>query len=178
MNIARDIFPGRIPDGYVPNVWTLKDSGLSEDEISQVWEKAKGLPSFWAQELPYVENVRSMWDFLNLRSDGSLVYYITSRVPTYVGPSVMVQTQGWLYIHGLLRFNTAVLPVVHNHPSGTPPKSLIVEALDIDAMIDDYLPTVMSLGEKGWLLDRPWNREGRSSKIQVVKTLQEFLEKF
>jgi 5' nucleotidase, deoxy (Pyrimidine), cytosolic type C protein (NT5C) len=175
-NIAYDMFPGKIAEDYVPTRWDWSDSGLTPEDINAVWENLKDVENFWMHEEPYHENVSAMQRFLNTMPESN-VYYITSRIPTRKGQSVLTQTQNWLDSWHLLRRNTSVLVVAHNSqdPTLTPPKNLLVEALGIDELIDDYLPTVRSIGMRGVLLDRPWNREHRPISMSVVSSLNEFL---
>jgi hypothetical protein len=163
------------------------DSGvLTKTEESFVWEQIKKHENFWLGTRPYVENVNALSGFLarvNFAEEPVSVFYITSRIPTE-GMSVLKQTRLWLDMFNLHRNNTSILPVFHsNNSGGLPPKRAIVESLGLDAMIDDYAPTVESLGSSGWLLDRPWNRDAQNARsyenpIQVVTSLEEFLAKF
>jgi hypothetical protein len=174
-------------DEWQPHLWSFVDCGvLTKEQDELVWQEIMRRDDFWLGMRPYIENVNALEGFLSRIQYASVpvsIFYITSRV-TSSGMSVLKQTRLWLESFQLHRYNTAILPVVHsNNSGGLPPKKALVDILGLDAMIDDYAPTVVSLGEKGWLLDRPWNRAEQnsrtfSSQLQVVNSLEEFLDKF
>lgn len=176
-----------LAEDFEPHTWSWVDSGVvTKEQENRAWEHIKAQEDFWLAMKPYAENVKALEMFLNRVNFAAMpvsIFYITSRVPT-AGMSVLKQTRLWLEAFQLHRYYTAIFPVVHsNNSGGLPPKLAIVEALGLNAMIDDYLPTVKSLGRKGWLLDRPWNRADRESwdwevPLQVVSSLEEFLSKF
>src|SRR5690348_1293532 len=154
--IVNKLYPGCLPDDFVPQQWSWSKSGLVTDEQqNEAWEELKHTPNFWTTLSPYPENIRLLRSFL-IKCNTSMIYYVTSRVPT-VGDNILAQTTHWLKEQGLTFSHTSVLPVVHKNPlGGLPPKLAVVEALGIDVFLDDYLPTVISLGDKGRLLNRPW----------------------
>jgi 5' nucleotidase, deoxy (Pyrimidine), cytosolic type C protein (NT5C) len=190
---VNSMFSGRLylADDWEPHTWSWTDSGiLTKEQEDLVWKHIIASDDFWMKMSPYDENVEALYHFLNKANFSNVpvsVFYITSRAVT-TGTSVLKQTRLWLEQFQLHRYNTAILPVVHgNNSGGLPPKRALVEILGLDAMIDDYGPTVRDLGVKGWLLDRPWNRDrsfieiaaaGKVGGLQVVDSLEEFLRKF
>lgn len=172
--IINDLYPGRIPLDYVPTKWNWYETGvMSKEEYDHAWRVLNQTENFWLKLPPYVEAVEALCNFLSDHRDVS-VFYITSRAVS-AGLPVLCQTQNWLAAYHLMRSNTSVLPV-----SSSRHKRALVEALDICAHVDDYLPTITSLGYKGWLLDQPWNSENRDYEAvageQIVKSLKEFLD--
>lgn len=169
--IIDELWPGRLSSDFVQSSWNWEDcTDLTKAEISQVWDRLKGLAYFW-QALPgYNDNVEAMREFLDETRDVDVIY-LTSRMDTG-GRSALRQTEEWLWKHGISRPNTIVVPV-----SGADKKRAFVELFEIKAIIDDYLPTVVSMGSitEAYLLDRPWNQSDRVGEIKVVGSLGEFL---
>lgn len=158
IEIAEELFPGRVPTGYVPTDWYFSDVFAKED-LTAVFEHIKTVWNFWERSPSYVENVRSLTQFLTTHSESD-VYFVTSRALS-AGLSVKKQTEDWLYYeikkYGI-GYSPTVVPV-ENHKY----KPDVMRAVGIQYSIDDYGPTVEACnsvsGHQAFLLDRPWNRD-------------------
>lgn len=176
---VNELYPGRLLDDFVPKKWSWTEAGvISAEEENRVWEHIKATPNFWLRVRPYPDNVEALAKFLSSHPQIT-VYYITSRVET-AGLSLLAQINNWLETFHLRRSHTSVVHVVHgNNSGGLPNKLAVVDALGVHAHIDDYLPTVESLGSKGWLLDRPWNQERsysyETAHMKLAMNLEDFL---
>jgi hypothetical protein len=158
-----------------PSTWNWSDI-ISKDEWDAIWDEINSNPRYWADIPPYEENVNSLIHFMDTTNDNVLIYYITSRKPTG-GVSVELQTWDWLNKHLLWFDYRTTLLVVHTAAE----KVNLVRALNINGIIDDYVPTVESCRKycKSYLLNQPWNQSARQGyDINTVNTLQEFLDEF
>jgi uncharacterized HAD superfamily protein len=158
-----------------PSTWNWSDI-ISKDEWDAIWNEINSDPNYWANIPPYEDSVNDLIQFMTKRTDDPLLFYITSRKPTG-GISVESQTYDWLKRYLLLFDYQTTLLVVHTAAE----KVNLVRALNIDGIIDDYVPTVEACRKycKACLLNRPWNQSAKQGyDINTVNTLQDFLNEF
>lgn len=168
---ANTIWPGKLPTDYQPTSWNW-DEVFTKADFSHVWEVLEKKPNWWLSMHPYAENVRAI-ALHRIRHPEDEIFYVTARHQV-AGMPTMHQTQTWLQQCGIGGLGTSV--IVDN--SGN--KSAIFNALGCDANIDDKLEAVIEHDRNttgAFLLDRPWNRDGRPSSIIVVSNLDEFFRK-
>ena len=150
---ANSIWPGKIPQGYVPDTWDY-DGVLTKEEWAQVWTKIKATPYFWVN-LPALPGALQLLNGLTKEDEP---YFITARAKT-IGDSPLAQSSFWLHIQHLWpRFGfSTVIPV-----ADAKHKKDLFRGLGLKYMLDDYAPTVKELNEiegvKAFLLDAPYNR--------------------
>lgn len=168
--VAREVYgKDKIPRGYVPSDWDWSDV-LTKKEIGEVWKVTHEKENFWVKLDPFVNNVLPLQRFLNERLAD--VWYITARAETK-GHSVAEQTQLWLEDYSLLFESRGVITVAK--PKN---KRAMLEAMGLDAFIDDHGPTVEGLQDLDGcyvaLLDRPWNQDAKV--LHRVESVEEFLK--
>lgn len=158
IDISKKLFPGRIPNGYIPTDWNYSDV-FSKEDLSAVFEKIKNTKDFWLYSLTYPENVAALSRFLS-KENSFDIYFVTSRAPA-AGRTVASQTRIWLELSaGIHRSGSfvSIIPVANSKY-----KADIMQAIGIEYSIDDHGPTVEQCnsvsGHRAFLLDRPWNRE-------------------
>jgi len=166
-------FPQKeVPYDFEPTTWEYTDV-LTADEFPLVWQRTIRTPRLWENMLPYAENVEALAGFISREHNNFDIYYITSRVDT-PGDSAFSQTSRWLMDHDLLWYNTSLL-VVKKADQKIP----IIRGLEIEASVDDHLPTVIAAskvpGHKAFVYSRPWNKQGRPDGLNTVSNLQEYL---
>lgn len=122
---------------------------------------------FWYRlpALPETETVlRNLQDLVNY--DEIDLYFITHRS----GVQSKRASEMWLYDKGIVSPTVLV----------TDDKVPVLKGLKIEWYIDDRLETIQDANQAGltgmYLLDRPWNREGRADGTQVAYTIQEALQ--
>ena len=137
-------------------------------------EQIRQNPKFWELLAPITGAGTVLKRLNRLSQDGDIdCYFITNRM----GVNAKTQTEWWLYRHG---FN---LPTVLLTADKVP----IIRSLGLSVYLDDRLPTMLELiqtAEKEkwatetqfYLIDAPWNREGRVAGLRVVTTAQQALE--
>lgn len=169
--VAEKLYPGRIPKDHIQRCWNFSDTGLTPGEVDSVWRAVMHTSNFWLNLPPYEDNVAALAHLMNTRWTDIEIVYLTSRVPT-LGLSVAQQSDLWLGRHRLMRPGCCVIVKPANWP-----KAAIYSILDVPLSIDDYLGNVNQTvpGHQAFLLDRPWNREGRNPETPVVASLDEFL---
>jgi hypothetical protein len=117
--------------------------------------------------LPELPEAQEVLDALNWLVDADVIdlYFITTRA----GVRAKQQTEMWLYDRGIM---TPTVLVTGN-------KVPVIEGLGLQFYLDDRLETITQASEAGlrgvYLLDRPWNREGRPAGLSVALTAQEAL---
>lgn len=129
--------------------------------------------TFWAKLSP-VEGAGEVVRKLNFLSRGGVdVYYISNRM----GINAKLQSELALYELG------ADYPTVLLTSSKVP----IIKSLGLTFYIDDKLETLLEImrisGKEKWntteshffLLDAPYNREGRTSDLKVVSSIRDAL---
>jgi hypothetical protein len=168
---VNDVWPGKLPINYQPQDWDWSDA-MTEDEISRVWKIIKNKSNWWLSVPPDLGNVHAL-ALHRIRHPNDEIFYVTARVSTK-GMPPMHQAQVWLKECGISGLGTSVIV---DHSSN---KSAIFNSLECNANVDDKLEAVIDHDRKtngAFLLDRPWNREGRPVGISVVSSLEEFFRK-
>mgnify|MGYP001570169326 CR=1 FL=1 len=156
--IASKLFPGKIPEGYIPTDWYYSDI-FSKEDLSAVFNEISKTQNFWLYSVPYPENVSTLNSFLEKTNEHD-IYFVTSRAPA-AGLTVANQTRLWLEmaagIHRSGNF-TSIIPVASSKY-----KADVMRAAGIQYSLDDHGPTVEECnqveGHQAFLLDRPWNRD-------------------
>lgn len=159
-----------LPDGWenddtFPPVWHYEElCGFSKKVQLAAKDYIAHSDSFWLS-LPSFEDASMLLRQLN-RSDHELLF-ITNRF----GVGCKHQTDVWLYDKCGIDFPTVIITGADKLP--------LLSALAPDFYIDDKLETVTQAHKAGlkgvYLLDRPWNRQGRSDELSVVATVEEAL---
>lgn len=149
--------------------WDFKP-WFTKEQVDAVWElDIKPTENFWAKlmPLPGVGTLKSVGQQAEL-------FFITSRVPT-VGMSARGQTCAWLRNWFYLTFPTVI---VVDSPSQ---KVSIAKALELGAVIDDKIETVVQMHEAGirtYCKLTPYNSSKPFSEgVLLAETLDEFLER-
>lgn len=171
VSILRNNLGVRIPSDYVPNDWGWKE--VSPDLQKKAWDIIDTIPNFW-ESLKPTSDIVDMAEFFHEYVDKKYeCYFITARKDG-VGRGPREQSERWLRENLINPKQTInVLPVRNGLD-----KAEIIYAMHLDYSIDDHMPTVVNnkaIKEHGaYLLDKPWNRDGRSYSLKTVKTLKEF----
>lgn len=158
----------RFKEGFEPNEWDF----ISKEDQNWLWRTVEQTSDFWIHIPPYMDNVLALRKFLSQES-GHEVYFLTSRAAGKI--PVAIQTDIWLDLHGIKKHNNYAGVVVVPKSDR---KAAVVEAMKIDASVDDYGPTVEMLSKikhhKAFLMDRPWNRD-KDYGVRV-HSMADFLE--
>lgn len=167
VQIANELWPGKIPLDYFPRDWDYSDV-LSKEEWDEIWQNVAKIPDFWLRQQPIEPNVRALQSFL--AEDRHQVFYITSRHDT--GTPAYQQTAQWLIHHDLYLMPARL--VVTKKPSE---KKQVVQEHNIEMGIDDLPSTVADMNLMSWhhcfLLDAPYNQTTNQARVH---SLQEFLD--
>lgn len=150
---GRDVFPARPFD--IP-CWSYPEHyGYTKKEVSAAWEAIKASRNFWVNLMGYPAT-EGFLDFLDSIDKDNDVYFVTSRV----GVNVKVQTETWLYEHGMNRPTVLI----------SSEKGLCANALKMDYYIDDKNENcdqvVEVSGADCFMLAQPWN-EARFGCIRI-----------
>lgn len=169
-SVINGLWPGRIPEGYVPDDWTWTSAGITKHDWDAIWNTIAQMEDFWLLAEHYPDNVAALRDYLETNRVNE-VFYVTSMMPS-AGMPAYKQTQYWLEDRGLVTNCTKVIVV----PKGVT-KQEIYRVLGIQASVDDYWENVVDLpaGHFAALLDRPWNKSLQAG-YYVVPNLSTFLK--
>lgn len=143
-----------------------KEYGYSEAARKQAIEVVRESGDFW-YHLPELDETQLVLDTLNymVHADEIDLYFITTRG----GIRAKQQTEMWLIDRGIM---TPTVIISDN-------KVPVLQGLKLDFYIDDRLQTVEDAHKAGCpgvhLLDRPWNRVGRSGDLRVAYSVAEAL---
>jgi 5'(3')-deoxyribonucleotidase len=156
VTIANQLWPGRLPIGYVPSDWNYSDV-FSKDDWKRVWEEIVKTPNFWFNA-NCLSGATDLVDFLISAYPPAEVVFITQRMDTG-GISAKEQTRNWLISRVLFSDAYDKLYTVKDAAE----KAKILEDNRIQYYLDDYAPTIDGLQKthpyiKAYLLDAPWNR--------------------
>lgn len=170
----------KIPEGAFPTNWNWSNLGVDSYIMKQAWSLIDNdLPHFWEALQPHTEDMNYMVDFFNRNADKTCeIYFITSRNNPPKGDFVRVQSERWLRKYlGNPKQTINVIPV--NHAMN---KINVIDALGLDASIDDYLPTIInarSIRERhhAYLLAKPWNADREFYSVESVNSIKEFFER-
>ncbi len=172
---GRDILPEGWRDqleagGDFPTVWDWEAAaGYTPEEATKVWKKISSSKTFWKGLAPYAETRMTLKRIDALSKDNEVIF-LTHRS----GNQVKRQTEMWLYDQGI-KYPTVIL-------SGD--KAPMLNELKADFFIDDKLDTMnqvyMSFIETSgfYLLDRPYNQDGRVEGMRVATSVNEALTRF
>jgi hypothetical protein len=162
-----------IPSNFQPNDWSWSNAGVTPEIMDKAWDYIDSTPCFWETLKPYPD-ITDMAAFFHEYADRKYeIYFITARKDG-VGRGTREQSERWLREYMINPKQTInVLPV----KSGLD-KAEIIYAMHLDYSIDDHAPTVTHnksiKDHKAFLLDRPWNQDGKFYNLKIVKTLKEF----
>lgn len=166
-----------LPENYRPSDWSWLSSNISAGTMKEAWRIIDQTEDFWMKLQPIYPNIENMKKFFLKHADKDFdIYFITARNEG-AGRSVKTQSESWLRYH--LNDPDAVVTVLPTN-SGMH-KVDILYALDIDFSIDDHSPTVTNAKStikkhKAYLLDQPWNQDGKFYGVNTVKSLQDFFD--
>ena len=133
---------------------------FSKAQVDKVWETIHTTKNFWSTLAPIEPSV-----LLDDVEDLHTPIFITSRVPVAGILSVEQQTQGWL---NMIKFVTWPTVLVVPHWSQ---KRALIEALRLDAYIDDKPDTVRHLLDAGlncYIYDQPYNRHVEAPRVKSI----------
>ena len=132
----------------------------------EIWNIIENDPWWWANLSALVDN-RSFETINNFQLLNQVVFCTNRR-----GPKVQLQTKYWLANNGIV--NPAVVV--------TKRKGEVAKALDIDYSLDDQVHNANCIHWmadmrpcRSYLLDQPYNKEGRIKGVRVVRNVTEFL---
>ena len=169
-DVINSVWLGRIPVGQeYPPEWDLKSLGLSQAELGVVWAKVRATRNWWLSLPAFVHNVSAVWRH-RLRYPEDEIFYVTARNTPTLGLPIMHQSQRWLEMCGIGGVGTSVIV------AGETPKVDIYDVIGVDYAVDDDLDVVEAGPHVTYLLDRKWNRIGRSPGLDVVTSLDNFFQ--
>lgn len=154
------------PKDFTFSKWEWPALYMTKAEEDATWSWIKEHPKFWRDLGKLVDS--AVFSRINSLPPEHDVYFITHR-PTTVG--VKVFTEDWLEAMGIA--NPTVLL--------TGEKGLVVNALDIQAFIDDKPANLLKIRQEVeddcrlFLLNSPWNQEDKF--FSRIKFVHEFLDR-
>jgi hypothetical protein len=156
-------------DPTFPNQWEWPQGyGYTNEQVLDTWKVVNSSQTFW-EDLEPLPGTRGVLHCLSdiTKHGGHEVYFLTFRT----GTMCKRQTERWLEYNGM-EFPTVIVCSA---------KGGIMKALEIDAAIDDHLPTAnaiakYSMAKRMYLKEASYNREGREPNLLVVKCVREMLE--
>lgn len=164
------VFP-KMSDEWPTSWYWDRDAGVTREQEEETWKKdIIQTRNFWQKLEPH-EGAKPALKYLNqMASRGDQLYFITHRM----GDSVKLQTERWLYNHGI-NYPTVIV---------TGQKLPFLRALGVNFFIDDKPSTVIEVGEAAmaekwenfnlFLFDRPYNRNGAyPNNVQRARTVLE-----
>lgn len=166
-----------LPLDFHPTDWGWGNANLFPDTMKKAWAIIDNTENFWESLTP-TEDIITMANFFHEHAERDCdIYFITARKEGE-GRSARHQSERWLreYMGGPKQAIN-VLPT----NSGMH-KAAILEAMGITVSIDDHVPTVCNAktlrpNHRSYLLDKPWNQDGKSYELKIVQSLREFFEK-
>jgi hypothetical protein len=143
--------------------WSLEDFGLTYKQVRQVWSVVDNSWFWWMDRVQSLVNREQIQELDNLMTKNES-WFVTNR---YGGkPNVQYQTQLWLKQRGF--YNPNVIT--------TNDKGKLASALRITHSIDDKTENSNSICGKSYLLDRAYNRHDRKPRLNIIKSVNEFIE--
>lgn len=173
ISVLRNELHINLPKDFHPNNWAWTNANLAPDSMDKAWAIIDATPCFW-ESLKPTSDIVDMAEFFHKYADTKYeIYFITARKDG-VGRGTREQSERWLRENLINPKQTiTVLPV----KSGLD-KAEIIYALSLDYSIDDHAPTVTNnktiKGHKAFLLDKPWNQDGKFYNLKILKSLREF----
>lgn len=154
---------------WVPEIWDWDIRDYGPDIVKKGWAEVAASDKFWLTLKP-MPGAYEAGRQLNLLSKSHQVFYLTSRM----GLGVQRQTQKWLYNN--LGIDYPAVIVVSKWEA----KRNLLDNLGADFFVDDKLETMQDwythlyTNRKPvanyFLIDAPYNREGRTVKGMKVAT--------
>lgn len=175
-DILRNNLEVDMPADYQPTDWNWLSAGLPKGAMNKAWNIIDNTKDFWLQLKPLQPNVAELREFFELEAGKNFdIYFITARKDGRAGRSVKTQSEEWL----TYQLNYPVHEVTVLPTNSGMDKVDVLHALDIDFSIDDHMPTIVNAKSafkkhKAYLLDQPWNQDGKFYNVNVVKSLSEF----
>ena len=161
--------------GFLKAPWTTMEQpewdfqGLTGEQTGKIWQRIAHSFTWWT-ELPVMPDVTpAVIDQINQMPCEKI--FTTHRSGGL--PNPQYQTVRWLEMIGF------------KHPSvvTSKRKGEVARALDVTHSIDDKVENANcthwisdALPTKSFLVDRPYNQQGRAKRVIVVKTIKEFLD--
>jgi hypothetical protein len=167
-DVVNELWPGRIVPHAQPSDWDMTSLGLTQSEIGQTWNKIKTIRNWWYGLPAYTDSVSAVFRH-RLKHPEDEIFYVTARTTETEGMPIMHQSQRWLEMCGISGLGTAVIVA--------PPdakKIDIYEEIGVDYALDDALHIAHEGSHIIYLLERPWNENGRSKGLDVVGSVDEF----
>jgi 5'(3')-deoxyribonucleotidase len=166
-----------LPADYQATDWMWTEADLPKNAMNKAWDIIDATPHFWEMLNPLMPNIITMAEYFNEHAGKDRdIFFITARKDGF-GSSTKAQSERWLYQYlGQPKSAITVLPV----KSGLD-KAEVIYALQLTHSIDDHTPTIcnnnsLKNGHKAYLLDQPWNQDGKSYGLKIVHSLNEFFE--
>jgi hypothetical protein len=166
-----------LPDDFHPSDWNWGNANLPSDGMARAWAIIDATENFWESLTP-TEDILTMATFFHEHADNDCdIYFITAREDS-AGRSVRKQSENWLREYlGHPKQTINVLP----SKSGMD-KVDILHAMHVDCSIDDHTPTIVNAktlkpNHRAYLLNKPWNQDGKFYSLKIVNSLKEFFEK-
>lgn len=139
--------------------------GYTKDEIDATWESITADRLFW-QKLDSIPE-HEVFARLNTLSKTHDVYFITNRI----GIDCKQQTERALYFNGI-NYPTVLIAA---------DKLPLLKTLKIDFFCDDKLETMEATTPLGkeffYLIEAPYNQEGRSTGLRTAANIKDALTK-
>lgn len=166
-----------LPEGYQPTDWGWIGANLPKGTMDKAWRILDATENLWMTIDPLFPNIIDLKVFFNAHAGKDLdVYFITARKD---GAGLSPKTQSEMWLRNYLGNPSTEISVLTVN-SGMD-KVDVLHALSVDYCIDDHMPTVVnakSAYKKGktYLLDQPWNQDGKFYNVKRVNTLKEFFD--
>lgn len=162
---------------FHPSDWNWGNANLPPGMMDKAWDIIDATPNFWESLTP-TEDIVTMAMFFHEHADiDADIYFITARKDG-VGRSTRHQSENWLKEYlGQPKQTITVLPT----NSGMD-KVDVLHSMHIDCSIDDHTPTIVNAktlkpNHKAYLLNKPWNQDGKFYGLTIVHSLAEFFDK-
>ena len=142
--------------------------------MKEAWNIIDSTENWW-ETIPPFEDIKIMEDYFKANVEKNCeIYFMTARRQS-LGFTSRLQTEHWLYKYLNCPIQTInVIPVPHAMN-----KVAIIDAMSLDFSIDDHTPSIVNATSikdhhKAFLLNRPWNTDGKYYGIKSVNSLKEF----
>lgn len=163
------------PPGWVPDIWDWDVRDYGRETVSGAWKLIAHDDKFWTTLKPLPGAYEALRQ-LDRLAGSHQVYFLTSRI----GKGVQKQTCKWLYDNGCNFPNVLIV-------SKWQDKIAILDALKADFFADDKLETMQAWHShayrngikipNSYLIDTPYNREGRTVKgMKVAANVEDALK--
>lgn len=173
--LLNELFGMKIPPDLEPTSWDWLNFGVTPQHMIKVWERIREMPNFWEESIPS-KDIVDMAEWFSDHADRDCeVFFVTSRIET-AGRSAREQTARWLreYLGNPKQDINVIVTSSGMH------KAAVLEVLEIGASLDDFTPTIINSKtipkHRGYLLDKPWNQDGKNYGVRRVYSVREFLE--